>query len=109
MEVKYSPKTEGFSGHVSLIVPTYFQRSKYIEEAGFAVNAEGMIESNMKNIGTMARLVQFSAAHYKEVALTHTDGSVFSTFEAMTQDPICDQVLIEIALLILNGIRPAKN
>lgn len=113
-EVIYEPKAcskEGslVKGNVKIRVPNMIERYEYISQVGFKANQDGQLENSSDNLRSIAQMVKLSQPHYLEVNLKHNDGSSIKSFDEMLDNPDCDEIMIEISGMILNGFRPSKN
>lgn len=115
MLIEYVPlKARGedakMEGKVELTPTSFDQRWEYVEQCGFKVNAEGEVEATTENLGSIRKMVSLSKPHYKSVALKDKEsGMEYKSFEDLSMDPSCDEILIEIAGVVLRGQRPTKN
>ena len=98
-------------GSIMLSAPSYMQRCNYIADANFDHGQkDNGIDGLMKNMKAIAKMVELSKDHYKEVKLKYkADGVEIKSFEEMIENPDCDPVLQEVALAIMNGLKPSPK
>lgn len=113
-EVEYEPKAcskEGseIKGKVKIRVPNMIERYEYIAQVGFKANGAGELEANSESLRSIAQMVKMSESHYVSVDLKKLDGTEIKSYAAMLDDPDCDEIMIEVAGMLLNGFKPTKN
>lgn len=102
--------TARFSGHIILRVPDFDERMQLLEDIGLEINdaGQGAIPEDNK-LKVMRRLVKATQAYYKEVDMKHVDGTEYKSFEDLSFDLQAQPILMEVAKLMQEGIRPGKN
>ena len=116
-DIIYSPKClsekgSELTGTVTLRVPTFQERMKYIEEAKVDLNQNNEDGATVaaKNAASTRVLVDLAKAHVKAVNIKEKDGNLdFKTFDELCEDNRCDPIIMEIAWLMVQGFRPGKN
>jgi hypothetical protein len=102
-----------FKGYVSIEIPSYPQRLKYIKECQFQVakddKGQVVVSESMSNIDALIKMVELAKVHVKEVKVTKCDEDVYKTFADMLDDADCDEMINEISGIILNGIKLGKS
>ncbi len=118
MEIVYTPavckKVEDqeptFTGTLKLKVPNFDERYQFIEDAGLDVGDDGGLQKKGGNFAIIRNLVKASEKFYISVDLARiSDGKKFTSFQEMTMDSDCDEVLIEIAKEIRSGFKPSPK
>ncbi len=98
---KIEPK---LAGTVQVEIPKYVQRLKYLREAKFKVNSEGQVDNSVNNLDLMIKAVELAEKHIKTVDLTVKDtGEKITSAELMGESAYCDEALVEIGFMVLNG------
>lgn len=117
-DIVYSPKClddkkAELVGTLTIRVPTFQERLKYVEEAKVDLTqreGDDPVTVAARNTASTRVLVDLSKQHYKSIDLKEKNGDlVFKSFDEMCEDNRCDPILMEIAWLIVQGFRPAKN
>ena len=116
-EVEYIPQScrkadSIIEGSVKLRIPTTIERYEYMAEVGFVVNEKGEVDNSVSasNLRSIGKMITLSKPHYIAVNMKYRDGSAeFKSFDDLSTDANCDDILIEIAGLLMNGFRPTKN
>lgn len=108
---KWVPSDDSvLSGHVTLRVPTFNERFEYMEYSQFDIGPGEEQSTKIKQLCALRKLVDLSNKHYLEVCLKKKeDSSEIKSFDEMSLDADCDQALIEIAGLIMNGFKIPKK
>lgn len=98
-----------FKGSIIIRVPTFFEKMEYQEKAdlNFAafekLSQEGLTQSEkldiMKSISpSIRKLAEMSVKHYVKIDLERvSDGKKFSSFEDMSYEPDCGEIIMEVA------------
>jgi hypothetical protein len=116
--IKFEPKackeTDGvFEGYVSIDIPSYPQRLKYIKDCQFQVSKDEKgqvsVTESMSNIDALIKMVELAKIHVKEVKITKCGEEVYKSFADMLDDADCDEIINEISGVILNGVKLGKN
>lgn len=115
-EIEVTPqacKKEGaiFEGSVKIKIPTAVQRYKYMADINFQNVNGGDIDAITSNqLLAVSKMIELSVPHYAEVNIKYKDGSgSFKSYEDLASDPSCDEILVEVAGMVLNGFKPSKN
>lgn len=114
-EIKYTPeqakgKKPQFEGHVLLKRPDAAERMEFIEECQFKLDDKGEMLPTKNQAGAIARGIRALKPYIKAVKLRYLeDKTDFKSYEDMSYDPICDQILGELVGIIVHGFRPSKN
>ena len=113
-EVVYTPKAcskEGavVNGSVKIKIPSLVERYEYISQVGFKTNSDGTLDNNLESLKSVAQMVKLSQPHYVSVDIKKTDGTELKSYDDLVNDPDCDEIVIEVAGMLLNGFRPSKN
>lgn len=113
-EVVYTPKAcskEGaiVSGSVKIRIPNLVERYEYISQVGFKAGADGAIENNLESLKSIAQMVKLSQPHYVSVDIKKSDGTEVKSYDDLITDPDCDEIVIEVAGMLLNGFKASKN
>lgn len=99
-----------FSGCIVMQVPSFDERYQFIEDSGIDVADDGGVSRKGSNFSIIRNMVKASSKFYKEVKLKRlSDGMEFNSFEALSMDPECDSILIEVAKEIRGGFRPSQK
>lgn len=98
-----------FEGSVTLRMPTFDDRFRFVEECNFETTPEGVIDSSQKQIKPMRAMVKLSEEFYKKVNLKKKDGTAYRSFEDLSVDADCTLLLIEIASALMGGKALSKN
>ena len=100
-KVTYKPKNDAFTGEVVLTIPSARQRVRYIKECNFATSDNGEVTS-IKNIDALDKMYDVTEKHVEKVNLklgkTH-----YKTFEAMTEDSDCDEIVNDLMTIVMQG------
>lgn len=115
MRVKYVPKAceEGsepkFTGHIMLRKPTFDERMEMAELiSDMEVGDDKPSKNNMKAL----RVMVAQSKKFYEVSdwfITRlSDGHVMSSFDELSIESDCTDILVEVAGFIMNGLK-AKN
>lgn len=100
-----------FKGYLSLDIPNYVQRLKYIKECGFKAGKDGdsvVMGSMNDNIDALVKMIDLAKIHVKEIKLEKGD-LVYKKFDELLDDSECDGIINEIAGVILNGVKLGKS
>lgn len=99
----------GFSGHIKLRLPTFFEKNDYAQKFGIKVNVDGEIDTSDVDVLTAINgMVEASKKHYEDVLLEKSDGTIYDSFDSMLYDDDCHQIYIQIATQMLNGFKPGN-
>ena len=114
MEVKFIPEvckgeSPRFAGTITLKVPSFDERYKFIEDCGVNISDSGGVELKASNFSIIRNMVKLSEPFYVSVEMKRIDGVEFKSFSDLTHDPECDGILIEVAKEIRSGFRPAQK
>lgn len=96
-------------GSLTIRKPNYLERMEYIDECGFDVTEKGEVQSGMKKFKLMTKMVKLTLPHVEKVELEKPDGSKICSVEEMINDADCDEILADLAGLMINGFRISKN
>lgn len=114
-EIDYNPlclQKEGalLEGQLRLSAPSLPQRMAYMEAINLKVKEDGTVDLGLANMGAIGKMLELSKGHYLSVDIKARDGSKeFKSYDEMILDPDCDDVLMEVAGVILHGLRPSKK
>ena len=114
-EIVYEPKcfkkpNAILEGSVKLSAPSIMQRFDYLEECGFEVKADGSVDVSLNKLAPVKKMIAVSKAHYVSVDVKYKDGSrVLKSVDDLFHDNSCDEMLVEVAAMILQGFSPSKN
>lgn len=107
--VKETIKTE-FEGKVSIEVPKYVQRMKYLKECNFKIGEGSQVQMGMESMDSIVKMIELAPKHVKNVSLSHMkSGDKFKKWEDLEEDYRCDQILNQIASVIVNGPQLGKD
>ena len=100
----------GFTGHIKLRLPTFYEKFEYLEKCGLNVDEHGEVKTKGNDmIKATVTMVKMSEPHYEEVSLEKADGSKYDSFESMQYDPDCHQIYMQIAGQLLSGLQPGNG
>jgi hypothetical protein len=97
----YKPKDDSFTGQVEIILPSARQRLRYIKECGFV--ADGGEMTSASNMDAMESMYQITAKHVSKITLKRVGGTVYKSFDKMTEDAYCDEICDELVKVVLEG------
>ena len=98
-----------FDGFLMMRQVTFDEKYQYLED--FTTEGEEGEEPSRKDqIKRLRSMVSSSKAHYEEVKLTRLkDEKRFASFEDLSLDPGCHEILIEVATQMLGGFEVGEN
>lgn len=100
----------GIEGTVTLRVPSFLERMEYVENCQFKVDKDGNVTTGADAVRALRKMVEYSEKHYAKIALVVKDtGEKITTFQEMIHNSLCDDLIKEVATVLMNGIRPSKN
>ncbi len=103
--IKYIPnEAQGsdpkFEGYIELELIPYEQKLAYLEEFGY-FDEEGGKKSNMI---FLIKLLKAAKKHYVAVCLKNLKtGAMYSSYDDLSYDAYCHDLLQEVAGVVLNG------
>lgn len=118
MEILYTPsvckqvddQAPTFKGEIKVKVPNFEERYQFIEDAGLDVGDDGGIQKRGGNFAIIRNMVKASEKFYVSIDLTRiSDDKKFNSFQDLTMDSTCDEILIEVAKEIRSGFRPSPK
>jgi hypothetical protein len=100
-----------FKGKIVLRRPTFDDRSQFAEEIDFeALDPEGGSVDKKKSISVMRKLVKMSESFYQSVDIERlSDGQKFSSFDDLSVEVGCTEILMEAATFLVSGQNDSKN
>jgi hypothetical protein len=100
-----------FQGSITLKMPDFFERQEVLKEAGLSVNEKGEVSIDRSNLlSNSIKLVKMSQKFYQKVNLKKIDGGQeYKSFEDLSMDPDCDEIISEVSSMMRAGFRPGKN
>lgn len=100
-----------FKGKIVLRRPMFDDRSKFAEEIDFeALSPESGPADKKKSISMMRKLVKMSEEFYQSVDLERlNDGQKFASFEDLSVEVDCTELLMEAATFLVSGQNVSKN
>jgi hypothetical protein len=109
-ELKFVPKSENFTGSVTLRMPSFDERYEVLDSMGLKVSGDGEVSmSDATSFSSIRNLVKASIKFYVSVELDHNDGRKFRSTDDLLMEPDCDAVLIEVASGITKGFKMGKT
>lgn len=110
MEIEYKHDGPVCEGVIKFNPITFDQRYQYIEECSFKTDDKGEVVMGIEHLHSVRKMVSVSQKHYKFVEIKNKNtGAVHKSFEDLTLDPECDEVLIGAAGKLINGGRVSKK
>lgn len=114
--VKYIPEAckgekPEFSGEVVVRPPSFDEKYEYLETSGLDLDDSGNVHmpSGMGKIKLMRNLVKLSQKNYVSVSLkNNATGEEYKSFEDLSSDPDCHNIMVEVASQMLNGFKLGK-
>lgn len=116
MIIKHIPKavTEGkFTGFIELKRPTFSERYEMMAAIGLKIDKDADGKNTVNAVENqfqiLASAVDYTKKFYKKVELTSVEtGTVYSSFDELSLDAECDEIISEIANLYMGGFRAGK-
>jgi len=102
-------KMTEFDGHIILRCPTFGERMRYMKDCGIGIDSKGQMKAIENPLEQIEKMVELSRDHYKEIKVTHNNGSKYKSYDDLAYDPDCDKILAAVGGLILKGFRPSPN
>jgi hypothetical protein len=99
-----------FTGGIVLRVPGFDERYELLELQDVKV-VDGVIVASegMNPFRAVRTVVAFSKKFYLEVGLKRIkDGAEFKSFDDLSADPECDEILMEVAQALRGGFKPGE-
>ena len=115
MNIEFKPKAcEGknkkFDGTVTLRMPTFDEKYSYLEQCQFKTDESGQVQDGYGSISAIRKAVGLAKDHFVKVDLIRVkDGREFKSFDEMSVDNDCHEILIEVAGKILQGFNLGKK
>ena len=105
LKTKWKPEADsGFEGHVTISVPLYRQRLRYLKECNLKFDDEGKVEIGSDTIDTMLVMLDIAEKHVEEVRLKHVESGVEAkSFEDLEAQPMFDGVLNQVANAVFSS------
>lgn len=113
-EYIYEPKyKEGeekkFEGFIKLKLPNIEERWSFKEILVSGLDEKGGGKTIYESASDMVKVISQSERFYKEVAIKKIDGTEYKSFEDLSYDSECEQILSEVASLFLYGFGTSKK
>lgn len=117
IEIVFIPKAvkEGkFSGSITLLKPSFKQRYEMFSAIGLKINQDQNGKAEMagdtNHFDLIAKSVEYTKQFYKKVELKNVEtGQEFTSFDDLTYESECDDILSEIANLYMGGFKLGKT
>jgi len=91
-------------GTVTIELPKYIERLKYMRDANFKISANGQLSGDVDHLEVAIKAVELAEKRIKEVNLTIVSTGVkVTTVDQMQYSSECSDALSEIGFLIING------
>lgn len=100
-----------FEGHLVMRCPDIDERYGILEDLGLQANEKGEVKSTETNLfASIRKMIKASKPFFHEVHIKRiADGKEFNSFEDLSFDPECDEIILEAARALKEGFRPGKN
>ena len=95
-----------FEGSMEVTAPSFEERYQYIDESELDLNQVSEEDNSQVRgqLRAVRKLVGFSKKHVKSVSIKRkSDGTEFKSFDALSSDPSCDAMLIELGTKMATG------
>ncbi len=111
--VKYVPaacRGDGrkFDGFITLNPVSFEQKYDYLDELKLKIGEDGKIDmgDTSDKLRHMKNLVRIAKTHFVSVDIKKlSDGEEFKTYEDLSYDSDCHDMLLEVAGTLLNGFK----
>lgn len=95
-----------FEGSITLKMMPYAERLRTIARCKFELTAEGLKEKKSESLEAIASLIEAVSKYIVKVEIKHIEsGKVFSSYDEMSFDPICDEILMELGMQFMSGFK----
>lgn len=112
LEIKFEPKTEGFTGHMQVMAPSYVEKLRLMKELGFGMDEENKIDlSKFEKMSTLdkAEIVLTKAVPFiKSVHLKHGERVVDNVIMLEHYEEGLP-VIMEVFTFLCQGLSLGKN
>lgn len=112
LEIKFDPKTEGFSGHLAVLVPSYIEKLRMMKQIGIKVNKEGQVDmANFNDLDVIekAEIVLINVIPLiKSVDLKYGEHEI-KDVKSLEHYDECLPVLMEVFSFVCQGLSLGKS
>lgn len=100
-----------FEGHLVMKCPDIDERYGILEDLGLEANASGEVKATETNLfASIRKMIKAAKPFFQEVHIKKiADGKEFKSFDDLSFDPDCDEIILEAARALKEGFRPGKS
>lgn len=113
LEIKFEPKTPGFTGHMQVLAPSYVEKLRLMKELGFGMDEENKIDlSKFEKMSTLdkAEIVLSKAVPFiKSVHLKYEETTVVDDVKMLEHYEQGIHVIMEVFTFLCQGLSLGKN
>jgi len=95
-----------FEGSITLKVLSTSEKFRLISKCEFELDAEGIAKKSMKQLSSIADIIDYTKPYFLKIQLKKVDGSKeYNSYDDLQFNDECSNILIETATQFLNGFK----